>query len=509
VLRTVSPAAALLILLSIASPLGATDLEEEPAFPVLEAGTVQLELDSRRFTLEYSRTALGPLFALQQLVSRLGGDLRVGPLGQSHELEVTGTDFIFGPEGSALTYGDEIESLSQSPVAGLGGLHVPLDLLRSIYTRSLGYEFSWRADVRVLAVRRQAAREIPMSVELVHLQGVTTMVFQFPTKPRYRLEHLPSRIEIELLGDRLVIQSRRPFPPDQFVRNVRLTPQKIVIDLAPQVTGQDYTLESPFRLVFDFLRDTTAAVPAAVEAPTQPTREPGVNTIIIDPGHGGSNTGAVGRDGTLEKEVALQLARMLRRRLEQRFPVRVVLTREEDVEIPLDTRSSIANQFKGDLFVSLHLNSSPDPSSHGAETFFLSLEPSDERAALAVQLENQGSLPQVGDELYDLQLILWDLAQSSYMAASQRLATLVQAELNETLGLRNRGVKQAPFRVLLGVAMPAILVELGFLSNPEEEKRLAEFAFRAELVDALVRAVSRYVAETEGGPVAQDDIARP
>jgi N-acetylmuramoyl-L-alanine amidase len=493
VLRTVSPAAALLILLSIASPLGATDLEEEPAFPVLEAGTVQLELDSRRFTLEYSRTALGPLFALQQLVSRLGGDLRVGPLGQSHELEVTGTDFIFGPEGSALTYGDEIESLSQSPVAGLGGLHVPLDLLRSIYTRSLGYEFSWRADVRVLAVRRQAAREIPMSVELVHLQGVTTMVFQFPTKPRYRLEHLPSRIEIELLGDRLVIQSRRPFPPDQFVRNVRLTPQKIVIDLAPQVTGQDYTLESPFRLVFDFLRDTTAAVPAAVEAPTQPTREPGVNTIIIDPGHGGSNTGAVGRDGTLEKEVALQLARMLRRRLEQRFLVRVVLTREEDVEIPLDTRSSIANQFKGDLFVSL----------------LLSLEPSDERAALAVQLENQGSLPQVGDELYDLQLILWDLAQSSYMAASQRLATLVQAELNETLGLRNRGVKQAPFRVLLGVAMPAILVELGFLSNPEEEKRLAEFAFRAELVDALVRAVSRYVAETEGGPVAQDDIARP
>ena len=101
------------------------------------------------------------------------------------------------------------------------------------------------------------------------------------------------------------------------------------------------------------------------------------------------------------------------------------------------------------------------------------------------------------DPLYDLQLILWDLAQSHHLAESQRLAGLIQEELNTTLSLRDRGVRQAPFRVLMGAAMPAVLVELGFLSNSQEEARLQDPAYRAELVEALVRAVTRYRAQGE------------
>ena len=201
------------------------------------------------------------------------------------------------------------------------------------------------------------------------------------------------------------------------------------------------------------------------------------------------------------------LARALRSRLEERLPVRVVLTRNEDVDLPLDTRTSIANQQKADLFISLHLNSVQDPSARGAETYFLSLQASDEGAARAAAKENENEpLAQAdGDPLYDLQLILWDLAQSHYLAESQRLASLVQDELNQALSLRNRGVKQAPFRVLLGAAMPAVLVECGFLSNPEEESRLLDSQYRAQLVDALVRAILRFRAQVEGTPLPLDE----
>ena len=201
-------------------------------------------------------------------------------------------------------------------------------------------------------------------------------------------------------------------------------------------------------------------------------------------------------------EVALLLARSLRRALESRLPVKVVLTRNNDSELPLDSRTSIANQHKADLFVSLHLNSSPGSSAKGAETYFSSLEASDERAARAAESENRS------DPLYDLQLILWDLAQSHHLAESQRLARIVQEELNLALELTNRGVKQAPFKVLMGAAMPAVLIELGFLSNPQEEARLNDPVYRARLVDTLVRAISRYRALVQGVPREPDEAMR-
>jgi N-acetylmuramoyl-L-alanine amidase len=229
---------------------------------------------------------------------------------------------------------------------------------------------------------------------------------------------------------------------------------------------------------------------------------------VIDPGHGGSDTGAVGSKGVEEKTITLLLAQVLRSRLEERLPVRVVLTRTDDAELPLDTRTALANQQKADLFISLHINSVHGSSARGAETYFSSLQASDENAARSAATENLSNGANDGegeDALYDLQLILWDLAQSHYLAESQRLAALVQEEFNEALGLRDRGVKQAPFRVLLGAAMPAVLVECGFISNPEEEERLLDPAYRADLVNSLVRAVTRYRAQREGLDLPPDE----
>ena len=232
-----------------------------------------------------------------------------------------------------------------------------------------------------------------------------------------------------------------------------------------------------------------------------PPRQPGqggLRTIVLDPGHGGPEQGAIGPAGTEEKQLTLVLAKALRRKLEEQLPVEVLLTRSDDLDVPHDSRTAMANQNRADLFISIHLNSSPDSSAHGAETYFLSPKASDEQAMRRAEAENAGSsgssFDTGGD---DLQLILWDLAQSQHLAASQRLARIIQEELNETLGLENRGVKQAPFRVLMGATMPAVLVELGFISNPEEEMELLDPAYRADLLDAVTTAVLRFHALLE------------
>ena len=490
--------------LCVSLPLAAAEpSKDEDALPIYESGVASLDLGpDRRFPVGYAVTGIGPVFALHSMVAHLGGALKLGPMNQSHELTVGGTTFIFGPDSASVTAGSEIYSLSQRPTVAGDGLKVPVDLLETVYGEQLGYDFEWSQTDRTLTVRKLPARQLAVDVDLVNLQGVTTVVLQFPHRPRYRIRQSPGQLAVELIGDRLHGDSSRTIPEDQLVREIVQTPQGIRLVLAPNAEANDYTLQNPFRLVFDVYQ-SSAAARAQPTLPTTPIRSDRIQTIVIDPGHGGENTGAVGSDGIEEKEITLLLAQALRSRLVERLPVRVVLTRSEDVDLPLDTRTAIANQQKADLFISLHVNSVPGPSAHGAETYFLSLQASDEGAERAAAMENEADPlpPSEGDPLYDLQLILWDLAQTHYLAESQSLARLVQEELNETLHLTNRGVKQAPFRVLVGAAMPAVLVECGFLSNPEEEAKLLDPAYRAELVDSLVRAVLRYRSQNEGIPL--------
>lgn len=495
----------LIILLLACAPLAGLAASHEPLFPRLESGVGTLRIGDRSFPLEYSKTAAGVLVALEPFVNHLGGALEVGPMREFHRLELGGAAFLFGPDSLTLTSGEEIIDLSQPPMAGGLGLHVPLDLLKETYGRQLAYELRWDERSRTLTVLRQQAREITVSLDTVQVQGVTTLVFEFGQQPRYRIRRVAGGVEVEMIGDTLRSLTRRPFTPDPLVRAVRMAGPSIAIQLAPQAVAEDYVLDSPFRLVFDVHRSETPppppASPALTPADRLPRREGEIETIVIDPGHGGADTGAQGSGGSQEKNLTLIVARQLKRRLEARLPVRVVLTRDQDEELPLDSRSSIANQHKASLFVSIHLNSTPRGDAQGAETYFLSLEASDELAAAAASAENsafeRSASDSESDPLHDLQLILWDLAQTHHLAESQRLAGIIQEELNLTLSLRNRGVKQAPFRVLMGAAMPAVLVELGFLTDTQEEQRLNDPDYRSQLADTLVRAIVRYRATTD------------
>jgi N-acetylmuramoyl-L-alanine amidase len=234
-----------------------------------------------------------------------------------------------------------------------------------------------------------------------------------------------------------------------------------------------------------------APVTAAVPPPVAPPKA--AFTIVIDPGHGGDEEGAHGPAGLREKDVTLDIARRLRDRLQHDAGTAVILTREDDRKVPLDDRTAIANHARADLFVSIHANSSRRDSAHGSETYFLSYQATDDEARNVAAVENNPvQLDQGVPGQQSLEMVLWDLAQSAYLKESSDLAEMIQSRLNETLGVRNRGIKQAPFRVLMGATMPAVLVEVAFISSPEEEKGLREPAFKDRIAEAVADSVRRF-----------------
>lgn len=484
--------------------------QEEPAQPgepapvvLLASGTATLATPpSAPLPIRFAETPQGPLFALDPLVARLGGRVEIGALAESYTLSLGQASMLLAPGSAAATIGTEIVTLSQAPIELEGALLVPLDLLEKSFGAELGVRFSWSAAERLLTASRPPVRELPVEYDLVHLQGVTTVVLQFPEAPRFRVERDGSAWQVVLVGDRAVAPKPRARDEDPLVRRIVVAADRIRLELAPGTAADQYTLKEPFRIVFDVYRAESGAAAPSGGVPALESARRGIRTVVIDPGHGGKETGAIGPAGTAEKELTLLISQALAARLEEALGVRAVLTRQEDLDLGLDERSALANQYRADLFVSVHLNSAVRGGARGAETYFLSLQASDQRAADAAAIENYvgaGAAPP-GTEEFDLQLLLWDLAQSQHLAASQRLATLIQEELNRQLDLKDRGVKQAPFRVLMGAAMPAVLVELGFISTAEEETKLRDPAYRAELVETLVRAIGRFKGEYDPAP---------
>jgi N-acetylmuramoyl-L-alanine amidase len=224
----------------------------------------------------------------------------------------------------------------------------------------------------------------------------------------------------------------------------------------------------------------------------------GIKTIVIDPGHGGIVNGAQGKFGTLEKEVTLAIGLKLKSIIERNFAFRVVLTRDKDIDKSLEDRAAIANNNKAFLFISIHANSSYRKNARGSETFFLSLNATDEEARRLAYLENNelNLEDQIeSEEEDDIKMILWDMAQSAFLKQSSQMAEAIQVQLNSLLKTRNRGIRQAPFKVLTGVACPAALVEVAFISNPEEEKKLTSDDFQNNVAQAIYNGIINFIEQ--------------
>jgi N-acetylmuramoyl-L-alanine amidase len=216
---------------------------------------------------------------------------------------------------------------------------------------------------------------------------------------------------------------------------------------------------------------------------------PALRTVVLDPGHGGEDAGARGANGVNEKDLTLAVARRLKATIEGRLGIRVLLTRDDDRNVPIDERTAIANNNKADLFISLHANVSLKKTVAGATIYVASFDRQTERAVQASQGIDR--LPAFGGGSREVELLMWDLAQIRHIDQSAALAEILAQQFQGRVPLAGRPIDRAPLRVLESANMPAVLVEMGYLSNADQEKLLAgnEFqsAFAQAAFDALVK----------------------
>ena len=321
----------------------------------------------------------------------------------------------------------------------------------------------------------------------------TRVVIETASPLAYRIESSAGKeARVRLLG--LGGEPRTESLDDGFVDEVRLDRAGAdgilrVIFAGKPGELKTSTLSDPPRLVLDFHR------PGGDAPGERADRATPLRLIVLDAGHGGHDTGATGPTGLAEKDLVLDVTRRVAKLVESDLGVRVLLTRSDDTFIALRDRTSIANRERGDLFVSIHANAHRQIDSAGVETYFLSSEATDSNARQAAAVENsvvQLENPAGGRGRDIVKAILWDLAQSTFQVESSRLAEIVQDSMTRSLRIPNRGVKQAGFYVLGGAAMPAVLVEIGFVTNPREEKRLKDSRYRDEIARAILSGLGDY-----------------
>lgn len=277
-------------------------------------------------------------------------------------------------------------------------------------------------------------------------------------------------------------------------------PATVTIGIAPSagdVRASTSNTDTAARVVIDITSPNqapdTSSAPSAPQAPAPVLTPPrtGVQTVIVDAGHGGDDGGVHGAGGTLEKQVTLEVARRLKTVLEARMGVRVVLTRDDDRAVGPDERTATANNAKGDLFVSLHMSSSPSPATTGATVYFMRLDREGEETRREAGAQAI-ALPVLGGGTRVIETIRWDLAQARHVEDSGRLANLLAAALEGHVPTMPQPVQSAPLRVLAGLNMPAVLFEMGYLTNADQEKRATGDEGRTVLVQALYDAVNRF-----------------
>jgi len=282
-----------------------------------------------------------------------------------------------------------------------------------------------------------------------------------------------------------------------------------VIDMTNLREHNVFLLPDPYRLVIDIQGQKTGGAVAAVEkgqrrapAPAVKANQnhgPAIRKIVLDPGHGGKDPGAISSSGIAEKDIVLAVAKKLATKLRKEMGATVVLTRTDDRFIPLEERTAIANAEEADLFVSLHMNASPNPEARGLETYYLD-NTNDEASIRLAARENGTSRKQISD----LQFILSDMIQNMKLEDSINLAhrlhhSLVANLSNGFTEVKDLGVKKALFYVLVGARMPSVLVEMFFISNKDEAHAMSQEGYQVAVVDALFDGILKYNKTTLAG----------
>jgi N-acetylmuramoyl-L-alanine amidase len=378
-------------------------------------------------------------------------------------------------------------------------------------SRALGMIYDVKLDVRKNA-RMVLVGEVRVPHVVVKQENLgPQMRVTFSVTPRtpYTISQEPSRVLVHFDADALDV-SIPAFAPQGLLQAIRVSDPSptITIDVGPRFGSFRASLAAPeegaAQLIVDLMpAPVEPSPPPARGVPTLPvppagdTAPPlaqpvagGLRTVVIDPGHGGEDAGAKGAAGTVEKDITLSLARRLKALLEGRLGLRVLLTREADQAVALDDRAALANNNKADLFVSLHANASNRREVSGAQVYYLSADHAGADARMTAV--GRQPLPVFGGTPRDIEMIPWEMAQLRYLSESGSLAGAIEEQCRDRVRLNAHAVQQAPLRVLAGANMPAVLVEVGFLTNLDEEHQLASEAYQNIVAQALVDGVLRY-----------------
>jgi N-acetylmuramoyl-L-alanine amidase len=464
----------------------------------------------------------GEYLSLDELAGALGLTVRDDRVTGAATVGLAGRTAVLTPDRNVVSVQGRLVSLAAPPLRQNERLVVTPEFVTRALSLVLDRRVEFRRAGRLLVVGDLRVPRVIARGEFGSSAAQVTLEISPATETTVTVAG--SQLSVAFAAD--AVDAAVPMvPPQGLLQTIRVgdTPSTLVLALGPRFATHRATVQpvdaGTTRLVIDLLSAGAdaltpgapappASLPTASAGPTASTsgttpappaldpRPGGVRTIVIDPGHGGEADGTEGPGGTLEKTITLQVSRRLKALIESRLGLRVILTRDEDRTLDQDARAAVANNNRADLFLSIHANAAVRPSVKGAEVYYLSVDRASLESRRAIQQPGQ-ALPQLGGGTRTIELILWETAQLRHLEQSAALASLVEAALRNKVEMSPRPVQQAPFRVLVGANTPAVLVEVGYLSNPDEEKALASPARQDAIALALFEAVSAFRATVE------------
>lgn len=469
-----------------------------PLFPASTEPIVLLLEGQRREILPLVRGE-AEMVSLAQVLESFPVRVTSDAVGGAVTVGYRGREISLYHRKSLASVDGDLRLLSAPALLENGRWLVPVDSLPRLLGPLLSTRADWRPASRALLIGNVSIPRVGVST---FVSGDTVrVVLEASEKVPFRVLQEEGRVSVKIARDAVDVSFQQERLTGGIVDWVQFLGGKenaFAVTLGRRFQQlKAYEQENPVRLVLEF---QAAPLPARASPSPSPSPEKQARaeevaplTVVIDPGHGGEEVGARGPTGTLEKDVTLAIARKLRGAIVNSLGFQVFLTRDKDEEVLLDDRTAIANNYKADVFISIHANASRSHGANGSEVYFLSYQAPDEESRRIAAVEGgdaaEGGLGPGGG---DLALILWDLAQAEHLEESSALASRVQEELATVTGSEGRGIKQAPFRVLVGAAMPAILVEVAFISHPEEEKLLNSEVFQNRVASALTKGIARY-----------------
>jgi N-acetylmuramoyl-L-alanine amidase len=426
---------------------------------------------------------------------------------------------IVTPDQPVVSVAGRLVSLNQAPIKQGNRWLMPLEFLSRAMGPALDTRIEVRRPSRIVLLGDIRVPRVTTRVESAPTG--TTVVFDVSPATPSRVVVEPGRLVATFEADALDLALPN-VAPTEFLQALQAGdgPTSIRLSTGPKFGVHRATTSQPdansSRLTIELLPPTTESPSPTPPAPSPapppgtpgdlppvqiPPAAPGVRTVVIDAGHGGDERGAAGAGGTLEKDVALSIARRLRTLIESRLGLRVFMTRDDDRMLTLDERSAYANSQKADVFVSIHANAALRPAIKGAEVYYLSVDAATSRNAMPAATGGT-VLATLGGGARTIDLIPWDAAQSRYLEQSAVFANLVEQSLRARVEMSGRALQQAPFRVLVGANMPAVLVEVGYLSNQQQEDSLKSGVYQDRIAQALFDAISAYRVRVEGTAAA-------